>query len=268
MTRLSVAGLDVSLSGRQVLRSVSFAVGPGEFVGLIGPNGAGKSTLLRAAAGLLPYEGTIALDGEDARFLASPVRARKTAYLAQERDIAWPMPVETLVALGRAPHLPRFAPLGPDDRAAVEAALRRMDVLAFRARPATELSGGERARVLIARVLAQDTPAILADEPIAGLDPAHQIAVMRLFRQLADEGRSIIASTHDLGLAARWCTRLILLHGGRIEIDAAPDEALSGPGLQTAFGVTLHAAKPDGRWLVQPLDIIGNPEEGSSHGRS
>ncbi|MBN9071979.1 MAG: ABC transporter ATP-binding protein [Rhizobiales bacterium] len=264
MTRLSVEGLDVSLAGRPVLRKVSFAVGPGEFIGLIGPNGAGKSTLLRAIAGLLPYEGAIALDGEDGRALSASARARKMGYLAQERDIAWPLPVETLVALGRAPYLSRFAPLGPDDRTAVETALRRMDVVSLRARPATELSGGELARVLIARVLAQETPAILADEPIAGLDPAHQIGVMRLFRQLAQEGRSVIASMHDLGLAARWCTRLILLHGGRVAIDASPDVALSGTALQAAFGVTLHAAKPDGRWLVQPLDIIGDEDEGPS----
>ncbi len=256
MTLLSVNRLSASLAGRLVLDSVSLAVKPGEFVGLIGPNGAGKSTLLRAIMGLLPYTGEVHIDGRDGRAMTSGERARKSAYVAQDREIAWPMPVEALVALGRTPHLGRFAPLGPADRAAVDRATRHMDIEALRGRPASELSGGERARVLIARALAQETPMLLADEPAAGLDPAHQIAVMRLFGDLATrQGRSVIVSTHDLGLSARFCSRLLLLAQGTLIADGPPETVLSPETLRAVYGVEAHFGEARGRMIVQPIGL-------------
>lgn len=256
MTLLSVNRLSASLAGRLVLDSVSLAVKPGEFVGLIGPNGAGKSTLLRAIMGLLPYTGEVHIDGRDGRAMTSGERARKSAYVAQDREIAWSMPVEALVALGRTPHLGRFAPLGPADRAAVDKATRHMDIEALRGRPASELSGGERARVLIARALAQETPMLLADEPAAGLDPAHQIAVMRLFSDLATrQGRSVIVSTHDLGLSARFCSRLLLLAQGTLIADGPPETVLSPETLRAVYGVEAHFGEARGRMIVQPIGL-------------
>ncbi|QIG47073.1 ABC transporter ATP-binding protein [Nordella sp. HKS 07] len=254
MTLLSLNRLGASLSGRLILDSVSLDVKPGEFVGLIGPNGAGKSTFLRAVMGLLPHTGEIRIDGMDGRAMKPAERARKTAYVAQDHEISWPMHVEALVALGRTPYLGRFAPLSAADQAAVDKAIRHMGIEAFLDRPASELSGGERARVLIARALAQETPVLLADEPAAGLDPAHQIAVMRLFKDLATlQGRSVIVSTHDLGLAARFCSRLILLAHGKLVADGAPEAVLTPDILRAVYGIEAHFGEAQGRLIVQPI---------------
>lgn len=232
-----------------VVDGVSLTVGPGEFVGLIGPNGAGKTTLLRAAMGLLPHEGASSLAA-----LGPRARARAVAFLPQSREIAWPVTVETLVALGRGPHL--AGGMGPQDHAAVAAALARMGLAGFAGRVATALSGGEQARVLIARALAQDTPLLLADEPVAGLDPESQIRAMQVFASLAVEGRAVVASIHDLGLAARHCTRLILMAGGRLVADGAPREVLSVDNLAQVFGVRgFYAETPDGP-VFQPTGVV------------
>ncbi|THF55313.1 ABC transporter ATP-binding protein [Ollibium composti] len=255
MTLLSVAHLSAALGGRPVLHDISFAVGPGELVGLIGPNGAGKSTLLRAVMGLTPATGGIVLDGEDGRVLTAARRALKVAFVAQNRDVAWAMSVEALVALGRLPHLPRLSPLRAADRAAVDAAMRMMDIEAYRERQATALSGGELARVLAARALAQETPLLLADEPAAGLDPAHQISLMRTFRSLAEQGRSVVVSTHDLALAARSCTRLILLDRGRVVADGTPEAVVTADNLQSVYRVRAYFGEVEGRMIVLPLDL-------------
>ncbi|MDH6230741.1 iron complex transport system ATP-binding protein [Mesorhizobium soli] len=255
MTLLSVKGLHASLGGKPVLNGVSFSVGEGEFVGLIGPNGAGKSTLLRAALGLVGARGEVAIAGQDAAAMTARERARRIAYLPQEREIGWPVSVEMVVSLGRAPHRPAFAGLDAADRARIEEAMGRMELEEFRRRPATELSGGEKARVLIARALAQDAPLLLADEPTAGLDPSHQITLMRLFAELAREGRGVVASLHDLSLAARWCTRLILLDRGTIVADGPPREVLTRERLRSVYGVEAHLAEAEGGMLVVPLDM-------------
>jgi iron complex transport system ATP-binding protein len=255
MTLLAVSNLSAALGRRPVLHGISFDVGPGELVGLIGPNGAGKTTLLRAVMGLTPSSGAIVLDGADGRSLTAAQRALKAAFMAQNRDVAWAMPVEALVALGRLPHLPRLSPLRAADRAAIETAMRMMDVEAYRDRQATALSGGELARVLAARALAQATPLLLADEPAAGLDPAHQIGLMQAFRSLTLEGRSVIVSTHDLGLASRCCTRLILLDRGRVVADGAPEAVVTADNLRSVYGVKAYFGEVEGRMVVLPLDL-------------
>jgi iron complex transport system ATP-binding protein len=159
--------------------------------------------------------------------------------------------VETLVGLGRLPH--RAAPAA--DRAAVDAALAAMDLCPFRARPATELSGGERARALIARALAQEAPLLLADEPTAGLDPAHQIALMARFRRLAREGRGVVTALHDLALAARWCDRLLLLQAGRLVADGPPEAVLTPERLASVYGVTAHLGRDADGPVVVPTGL-------------
>jgi len=252
MSLIRLDALSVTLRGRAILRDVSLAIEPGEVVGLIGANGAGKTTLMRAALGLLPASGQSSLAA-----LAPKARARHAAWLPQAREVAWPVDVETLVMLGRIPHLAPGQPVGAADRAAVERVLARMGLDALRARKVHRLSGGEQARVLIARVLAQETPLILADEPVAGLDPAHQIATMQIFRELAHEGRGALVSIHDLGLAARHCTRLVLLSEGRLVADGTPEAVLTPDNLRDHFRISAHYHNgPDGP-IFQPLEVVG-----------
>ncbi len=261
MSRLAVSNLAASLGGNRVLKDIALDVGPGEFVGLIGPNGAGKSTLLRACLGLVPSSGDILIDGQDLRRMAPQDLARHVSYVAQDRDIAWPIKVESLVDLGRQPHRGAFARPTEGDRAAVEAALGRMDIIALGARRATDLSGGEKARVLIARALAQQAGLLLADEPVAGLDPAHQLALMQVFRDLARHGTSVIASMHDLGLAARWCDRLVLLEGGRIVADGPPATVLTADLLRRIYGIEAYVAETGGGLVVQPTRLAQTTNE-------
>ncbi len=239
MTLLHLENLTVRRGTCPVVDHVTLAVRAGEFVGLLGPNGAGKTTLLRAALGLLPHEGRSNLSA-----MPAPARARAVAFLPQGREIAWPIPVADLVGLAQG------------SAAAQARALNRMGLDAYRARPATALSGGEQARVLIARALAQDTPLLLADEPAAGLDPEAQIRCARVFRELAAEGRAVIASLHDLGLAARHCTRLVLMAQGRVVADGPPRAVLSEANLAEVFGVRGFHAETDMGPVFQPLDVI------------
>lgn len=239
MRLLNLQSLTVRRGECPVVDRVSLSVQSGEFVGLLGPNGSGKTTLLRAALGLLPHEGQSSLSE-----LSVAARAKAAAFLPQGRDIAWPVSVGDLVSLA-----------GTGEKATARA-LHRMGLDSYRDRTATELSGGEQARVLIARALAQETPLLLADEPAAGLDPEAQIRTMQVFRDLAKEGKAVVASIHDLGMAARHCTRLVLLHRGRIVVDGAPREVLSDENLAAVFGIRgFHAETEDGP-VFQPMGVI------------
>lgn len=251
MTLLSLNSLTVRRGECPVVDDVSFDVAAGEFVGLIGPNGAGKTTLMRGALGLLPYAGQSTLAA-----LPERDRAKQAAWMPQARAIAWPMAVDRLVALGRTPYLPRGGRLRAEDREAVDQAIRRMGLENYRDRVATQLSGGEQARVLIARALAQDTPLLMADEPIAGLDPAAQIATMEVFARVARDGHGVIASLHDLGLAARHCTRLILLHRGQKVADGTPAEVLTPQNLSDTFGVRAYFEQTGDGAVFQPLEVL------------
>lgn len=241
MTLMTLENMSVTLRGRNVLTGVSLGISAGEVVGLIGRNGVGKTTLMRAALGLIPASGHSSLAE-----MSPNARAKAVAWMPQTREIAWPVSVADLVALGRLPH---------DDQnpAPVEAALRHMALDSLRNRRATNLSGGEQARALIARALAQETPLLMADEPIAGLDPAHQIATMEVFAGIAATGRGVMLTLHDIGLAARHCSRLIILSEGGILADGPPAKVLSEETLARAFGITaFHASSSDGP-IFQPM---------------
>ncbi|WP_424930977.1 ABC transporter ATP-binding protein [Amaricoccus macauensis] len=250
---LSLSGLGVTRKKRQILDGVSMEVKPGELVGLLGPNGAGKTTLIRTALGLgAPARGSVRLGGDPASALAPEERARRAAYIPQDRTIAWPVTVETLVGLGRMPH----SASRTENRAAIDTAIAEMGLDAMRLRPATELSGGERARVLIARALAQSAPLLLADEPLAGLDPAHALSLMNTFRRLARGGRGLLVSLHDLGIAARWCDRIILLSGGHVIADGPPADVLDAALLERVYGIRAHVSQGSDGLMIMPVDVL------------
>lgn len=250
MTMLSIRDLDVSLMKKRVLENVGFDVCSGEFIGLIGPNGAGKTTLLRALLGLTGSDGRIALNDVELRHMHIADKARAISYLPQEREVAWPISVKMLVSLGRSALKPVFAGLDQHDEGIVETVMQRMGVLEFASRSVNELSGGERARALIARVLAQDTPIVLADEPVAGLDPSHQLELMELFAGLAQENKTVIASLHDLGLAAKYCTRLIVLDKGKLVADGTPQDVLTPALLKDVYGIDGHLMRIDDDFIL------------------
>lgn len=248
MTLLAIQGLSVRLGERMVVEDVTLSVSSGEFVGLIGPNGAGKSTLMRAALSLIPSKGRSNLAD-----LPQHARALASAWLPQHREIAWGMPVEDVVALGRLPHRVPGAPLRRVDREAISGAMDATDVTEFANQSASALSGGEQARVLLARAVAQNAPLMLADEPIAGLDPAHQIATMEIFAGHAGQGRAVVAALHDLSLAARWCTRLILMDRGRVVADGVPADVLTSDRLRAVYGIKARVTDTPEGLIVVPL---------------
>ncbi|WEX11285.1 ABC transporter ATP-binding protein [Chelativorans sp. AA-79] len=257
--RLVVEHLDVSLSGRPVLHGINMALSPGEVVGLLGPNGAGKSTLMRALAGQIAAGGRMRLDGGDLAGLAPAARARLLAYLPQARVIGWRLTVRDLVALGRLPWRSFGVRPTVEDERIVADALKLMDIAHLAQRPATELSGGEQARVLAARAVAQSTSLLIADEPASGLDPAHQMMMMHALRRLAAEGRTILVSLHDLTLAARWCDRVVMLKEGRTAAEGAPEEVMTPERLAEVYGVTAHFARDEGGMILAPTGLTGAP---------
>ena len=256
MSLLTLDKLSVFRGDCPVVDSVSLALEPGGFIGLIGPNGAGKTSLMRAALGILEHKGSSSL-----AVMPQSDRAKQAAWLPQDREIAWGLSVRDLVGLGRLP----FGSIQKNDRH-VEAAIIKMELATFSDRIATQLSGGEQARVLIARALAQDTPILLADEPTASLDPANQISTLKTFSTLAQAGRGIIASIHDLGLAARYCTKLVLLHRGKLIAFGSADEVLTPDNLRTVFSIEAHYEKTNEGIIFQPLSVLNNSNKNSAQG--
>jgi iron complex transport system ATP-binding protein len=254
---LTAQGLSVTLTGRVVLNDVSLALSSGHLVALVGPNGAGKTTLLRALAGLVASEGAIHVGGAALSSLSLRERARRFAYLPQGHIVHWPLAARDIVALGRYPHgATDPARLTPKDTEAVLRAMQATDTIEFSARRVTELSGGERSRVALARVLAVEAPVILADEPTASLDPRHQFDVMKSLRAAADKGVLVIVVTHDLGLAARFADTVLVLSQGRLVSQGAPIEALSEQIMGDVFRISAYRAEYQREAVIVPWSEI------------
>ncbi|MFQ5625210.1 MAG: ABC transporter ATP-binding protein [Methyloligellaceae bacterium] len=257
MSTLSASRLHVHLDGREILSDVSFECEGGEFIGILGPNGAGKSTLLKVLAGLqAPSQGQIRVDGITAKSLSLPQRAKIFAFLPQQRTIHWPVSVETLISLARLPHRPFWKQASTEDTRAVSRSMRETDIEHLRDRTATKLSGGEQARILLARMLAQQAPVLLADEPTTALDPAHQFSVMATFAARSRRGALVLAALHDINLASRWCDRLIILKDGSVVRDGAPQDILSTGLMAEVYGVESRISKDGGRPVVMPTGLF------------
>jgi iron complex transport system ATP-binding protein len=235
--------ISVRLGGRTIVDNTGVTLAAGEFVALVGPNGAGKTTLIKALAGLVPSFGKVEIEGRDRATMKARERAQKLAYLPQGHDFSWPLPAAEIVALGRYPHADPFSPVSADDRQAVEAALELTGTKQFATRIVTTLSGGERARVALARVLATQAKIVLADEPTMSLDPRHQFVVMEILRWTTRAGGTVLAVVHDLALAVRYADRVMILDKGRIAAEGKPDETLNPERIAKIFGVEADMVK-------------------------
>jgi iron complex transport system ATP-binding protein len=254
MARLEAKAIHLARGGRAVLAGVDFTVAAGQCVGLIGPNGAGKSSLLSVLAGLLePASGHVTLDGTPLATVPRQERARRIGYLEQGAACHWPLSVERLVTLGRLPHASPWGGESVTDRTAIARAMDQCEVSHLAARTVTQLSGGERARVMLARALAGEPALLLADEPAAGLDPHHQLQVMELLAGLVAAGTGMVVVLHDLALAARYCTHLVLLDEvGQVAASGPPADLLADGVMERVYGVELLRGERDGVPYVLP----------------
>lgn len=251
-----IAAIDVGvdLDGATVLDGVTLDVVPGEVLVLVGPNGAGKSTLLGVLSGeRRPTRGAVSLAGRELQGIRESELARLRSVLTQENQVSFPFRVAEVVAMGRAPWAREVE--SRDDEIAVSQAMDAADVTHLAARRYTQLSGGEKARVSLARVLAQATPVVFLDEPTASLDLRHQEDVMRVARSLADAGKAVVVVLHDLSLASAYADRLALLSAGRLDALGAPAEVLTEERIERVYGLPVDLHLVSGRPVVVPRRI-------------
>ena len=238
MRLLEARAIGLRIDGVRILEEVGLELEAGELVGLIGPNGAGKSSLLRLLSGVeTSTRGEILFAGTPLADLPARSRARRIGYLEQGAAANWPLRVEQIVELGRLTYQKWWLQPTPADREKVERAMRLTETLAYRNRIVTTLSGGEYTLVMLARIFATEPELIFADEPVAALDPYHQLHVMEVLRRHAEGQRAAIVVLHDLGLAARYCDRLYLLNHGRLHCSGAVGEVLTRENIAEVYGV-------------------------------
>lgn len=254
---LDLSGVSVTLGHKPVVSEASFALACGQLIALVGPNGAGKTSLLRAIAGLVPATGKVHLAGKDVLALSAIERAKRIAYLPQGHQVHWPLTARDVVALGRYPHgASDPTRLSVSDARIIDEAMQRTDVVRFADRNVQTLSGGERARVMMARVFAVGAQVLLADEPTAALDPRHQLDIMTALKAEAARGALVIAVTHDLGLAARMADQILVIHEGRIAAIGAPADVLTTDLLRDIYGISALHLMQDGEPVLVPWAAI------------
>jgi iron complex transport system ATP-binding protein len=260
MALIEASAIVVRRAGRAILDNISLRAESGDFIALIGPNGAGKSTLLTVLAGLVkPDAGTVSLDGTIIHQLSQRKLALRRAYLPQNARCEWPITVERLVALGLTPSLPVFGGLPASFAPPITAALEACDLTDRREQPVTTLSGGELTRAMLARALVGNPDVLIVDEPIAGLDPKHALDTARRLQTLAQAGKLVIASMHDLTLAGRYANRVYALEKGQMRGDGPSDSTLTPELIRSVFDVAACISGTRERLYV---DYLSNRAEG------
>ena len=251
-TGIAATGVSVVIDGRRILDAVDVTVAPGEVLALVGPNGAGKSTLLSVLSGDREFNaGSVEINGRPLGEYRHRELARERAVLTQENQLSFGFTVGQVVKMGRNPWVGTAA--ADDDDRAVAEAMSATDVDQLVTRRFTTLSGGERARVSLARVLAQSTPVVMLDEPTASLDLKHQEDVMRVVRQLASRGHAVLVVVHDLSLAAAYADRVALIAKGRLEAAGTPREVFTAERLSTVYGLPVSVSLETGQPVVIPV---------------
>lgn len=265
---LACEGLCVAVGDRALVDGVDLSLRAGEVVGLLGPNGSGKSTLLRALARLIaPSRGRVTLDGVPIETLDRRLAARTVGYLPQGARSDWPISVREAVRLGRTPFLSPLRRLTDADESAVARALEMTDTAHLADRSVTTLSGGERMRAMLARVLTGEPKLMLLDEPVTGLDPRHQLEAMELLRTLAASGSGAggcgtLVVLHDLTLAARYCDRLAVLHEGRVVAEGSAETTLTPAVVETAFEIRTRRVGDGADMLIVPWAVAESAGDG------
>ena len=237
---ISFENLCAGYGASDVVQNISAKAKEGELIALIGPNGCGKSTLLKTLCGIIsPSSGQVTVEGKALNDMPLKARAKSIAYLAQSREALPSMSSEEVVRLGRAPYRGALGKISPEGEKAIRSALSRTQSDVLSSRRFDSLSGGEQARILLARALAVDAPLLLADEPIAALDPFYQLSMMEILKAETTRGKTVITALHDLPLAAHFADRIWMMHDGKIVADGTPDDVLNAENLKTVFGIKL-----------------------------
>ncbi len=259
MSLLKATNLEYLIGELPILKGIDFEVNEGELVGLIGPNGAGKSTLLRLLTQVeSPSAGEVLIDGKAIDLLSAEERARRIAYLVQDARAHWPVSVEKLVGLGRIPYQKWWQQASSEDHEKILKAMQLTETLAYRNRIVTTLSGGEHTLVMLARIMATEPQLIFADEPVAALDPYHQLHVMEILRNHASDRRAVVVVLHDLSLAARYCDRLYLLNHGELYCSGNTTEVLNAKNIATVYGVNSRIQRDAEGVSVTPISRLGD----------
>ncbi len=248
---LQTQALHVQLGGRAVLQSVSLDIPAGQWTCVVGPNGAGKSTLLKALAGLLPAQGRIAWQGVELASIDRRTRARQLSWLGQGEVAMLDLRVRDVVMLGRLPHQDWLAAPSRTDHSMVQAALEATQAWAWRERTLGELSGGERQRVLLARAMAGNAPLMLMDEPLANLDPPHQVDWLEQVQCLRAQGTTVVSVLHEIGMALH-ADHVVVMQAGRVLLAGAASDAHTHRAIESVFDNRIRILPLDGQWVVLP----------------
>ena len=259
MSLINATGLKYQIGNITILKGIDFEIKSGELVGLIGPNGAGKSTLLRLLTQVEPASsGEIRFDGKPIDTIPAEERAKRIGYLVQGARAHWPFSVEKVIGLGRIPYQKWWQQASSEDDAKVQQAMELTQTLAYRNRIVTTLSGGEHTLVMLARIIASEPQLIFADEPVAALDPYHQLHVMEILRNHASEQRAAVVVLHDLSLAARFCDRLYLLNHGELHCCGTPEEIMNAKNIAEVYGVKTRITYDAKGVSVTPISRLGD----------